>query len=266
MTWKDAPPVTRAFLALTTSICAVRILLIWQYLLIIVIQAHVPLRDHFFPWVLREPSLLAGAYFAPLCTELPVLLRPSDRRMHRHAIMVTLCAAILLVHQASYFFATWVVVFWAGLFLMWMAGSALDAPRRACKTGPLLAQALISFWFLGGAVGKWTAAYWAGEPFYDMFFAHHHYLVYALLRLWVEPGTLRVVATWFSRSVVVVETAMAFVVFLPARTASAITVVVALGMWLCSWDLFDVAWPMIGTALAGRILSAADTLPSTRQA
>ena len=86
------------------------------------------------------------------------------------------------------------------------------------------------------------------------------------MRTWVEPGTRRVVATWFSRSVVVVETAMAFVVFLPARTASAMTVVVALGMWRCIGDLFDVAWPMIGTSLAGRILSAADTPPSTRQA
>src|SRR5436309_14740055 len=99
-----------------------------------------------------------------------------------------------------------------------------------------------------------------------MYFSHHLYRVCAVLRLWVEPGTLRVVATWFSRSVVVVETAMAFVVFLPARAAAAITVVVALGMWLCIGDLFDIAWPMIGTALAGWILSAADTLPSTRRA
>src|SRR3989442_11785753 len=105
--------------------------------------------------------------------------------MLRYLIMVTLCSAILLVRQARYFFATWVVVFWAGLFLIWIAGSALDAPLRACKTVPLLAQALISFWFLSGAVGKWRSAYWAGEPFYDMFFAHHHFLVYALLRLWV---------------------------------------------------------------------------------
>ena len=262
MTWKDAPPITRAFLVLTGSIFAVRMALARQYLLTTGIQASVPLHDHFFPWALREPSLLAAAYFAPFCTELPVLFRPSQRRMRRHSIMVTLCAGILLIHQASYFFATWVVVFWAGLFLMWMAGSALDEPQRACSNGPLLAQALISFWFLGGAVGKWTAAYWAGEPFYDLFFAHHPYVVYSLLRVWVDADALRSIATWVSRSVVVIETAMVLTVFLPARTASAITIVVALGMWLSAGDLFDVAWPIIGTALAGRILSGAAAPPA----
>src|SRR2546427_11724360 len=55
---------------------------------------------------------------------------------------------------------------------------------------------------------------------------------------------------------------MVFTVFLPARTASAITIVVALGMWLSAGDLFDVAWPIIGTALAGRILSGAATHPA----
>jgi len=262
VTWKDTPPVTRAFLVLTGSILAVRLALARRYLVATVIQASVPLQDHFFPWVLREPSLLAAAYFAPFCTELPVLLRPSRRRMRRHAAMVTLSAGILLVHQASYFFATWVIVFWAGLFLVWMAGSGLDEPELACRKGPLLAQTLISFWFLGGAVGKWTPAYWAGEPYYDLFFAHHPYVAYALLRAWVDAGTLRSIATWFSRSVVVIETAMAFTVFLPARPASAITVLVALGMWLFAGDLFDVAWPIIGTALAGRILSGAATPPA----
>src|SRR2546422_2511460 len=43
-------------------------------------------------------------------------------------------------------------------------------------------------------------------------------------------------STLFPYTTLFRSTAMAFVVFLPARTASAITVVVALGMWLCSWD------------------------------
>src|SRR5437867_12886038 len=102
-----------------------------QYLLTTGIQASVPLHDHFFPWLLREPSLLAAAYFAPFCAELPVLLRPSHRPMRRHATMVTLYARILLAHQASYFFATSVVALWAASLLMRLAVRPLHGPQRA---------------------------------------------------------------------------------------------------------------------------------------
>ena len=257
MIWRGTPPVTRAFLGLAVAICGVRLLLIRQYCLIIAVAAAVPLHDHFFPALLRQPALLAAAFFAPLWTEVQVLLRPTAGRMKRHAVAVTLSAAVLLVHQASYFFATWIVVFWAGLFLAWLAWSGTADPEGAGRKGPFLAQLLTAFWFLGGAAGKWTAGYWAGEPFHDLFFAHHPYAVYALLRTWLDPDTLRVVATWFSRGVVVVETAMAGVAFVPARVASTVSIAAALGMWLSTGDLYDVAGPVIGTALAARILAAA---------
>ena len=81
--------------------------------------------------------------------------------------------------------------------------------------------------------------------------------LHALLRTWLDPDTLRVVATWFSRGVVVVETAMAGVAFIPARVASTVSIAVPLGMWLSTGDLYDAAGPIIGTALAARILAAA---------
>jgi hypothetical protein len=249
-----APPVTRAFLALTLSILAVRLALIRRFLTAIAVQSAVPVHDHFFPWILREPIVLATAFFVPLATELLVLRRPTPRRMRISALTVTLGAAALLVHQASYFYATWVVVFWAGTLLVWMAWNGAADPERAAKQGPFLAQLLVGFWFLGGAAGKWTGGYWAGRPFHDLFFLHGPYLQYAQLRTSLDESTLRTLATWFSRWVVLVETAMAFTIFLPARLASTITVVVALGMWISAPDLLDVAWPIIGTALAGRFL------------
>ncbi len=251
-----AAAVTRAFRIVAASICAVRIMLIRQYILIAAVAAAVPLHDHFFPAILRHPAVLAGAFFAPLWFEVLVLLRPTIRRAKCHAVAVTLSAAVLLVHQASYFFATWVVIFWAGLFLVWLAWKGEADPDGACRMGPFLAQLLIAFWFLGGAVGKWTAGYWAGEPLYEMFFAHHPYRLYALLRGWLDAESLRAAATWFSRAVVVVETAMAGVVVLPAPLASTLTIAVALGMWLSLGDIYDIAWPMIGTALAGRMLAS----------
>ncbi len=262
MSWRGAPPAVRAFLVLTASIFAVRIFLIPLYGLIVVVAASVPLHDHFFPALLRQPSLVAIAFIAPLATEVLVLLRPTVERMQRHAVVVTIAAAVLLVHQATYCSATWVVMFWAGLFLAWLAWNGSSDPAGAQSRGPFLAQLLIAFWFLGGAAGKWTAGYWEGEPFYELFFAHHPYAVYSLVRTYFDAEMVRVVATWFSRGAVVVETAMAFVVFLPARWASTLAVVVALGMWCTAGDLFEVAWPVIGMALAGRILSAAPRAPT----
>src|SRR5438445_606616 len=135
MTWRGMPPVTRAFLGLAVAICGVRVLLIRQYCLIIAVAAAVPLHDHFFPALLRQPALLAAAFFAPLWTEVQVLLRPMAGRMKRHAVAVTLSAGVLLVHQASYFFATWIVVFWAGLFI----GTALAARILAAAARPVIA-------------------------------------------------------------------------------------------------------------------------------
>jgi hypothetical protein len=48
---------------------------------------------------------------------------------------------------------------------------------------------------------------------------------------------------------------MACTLLMPARMASILTVVVALGMWGCLGGLSDIALPMIGVALAGRILA-----------
>lgn len=248
--------VTRAFLALTGAIFAARVLFARQYLLAAASVAVVPVQDHFFPWVLRQPLLLATAFLAPLATEAAVLLRPTPRRMRRHAVWVTLSAAILLLHQASYFFATWVVIFWAGLLLVWLAYRGLADEESACRMGPFLAQLLISFWFLGGAAGKWTEAYWTGAPLHDLFFAHGPYVVHAWLRATVDGDTLRLIATWFSRAVVVTESVMAFTFLLPARLASTLAIGVALGMWGCLGGLSDIALPMIGVALAGRILAA----------
>src|SRR5438093_5658837 len=88
MIWTGAPPVTRGFLALTLSILAVRLALIRRFVTAIAVQSAVPMHDHFFPWILREPIVLATAFFVPLATELLVLRRPTPRRMRISAVTV----------------------------------------------------------------------------------------------------------------------------------------------------------------------------------
>jgi hypothetical protein len=257
MTAAAAPQRVRsAFRVVEGALLAVRVMLAVPYIRIAAIQTVAPVRDHFFPPVLRHPTLLLIAFFMPMIAEIIVLSRPARADMKRAAAIETLGAAILLLHQATYFYATWVIVFWAGLFLVWLAWSGAADERRATTTGPFLAQLLTAFFFLGGAAGKWTAGYWSGEVFYDIFFGRQSYFVYSQLRVWFDDTAIQLIAKWFSRSAVVVETSMALVVFLPARLASTVSVAAALGLWFTSADLFEVAWPLIGVALAGRLLAS----------
>jgi hypothetical protein len=258
--------VRSAFCVLEGSLLAVRVMLALPYLNIAAVQTIAPVHDHFFPAVLRHPTLLLVAFFVPMIGEIVVLSHPTRAGMKRAAVLETLGAAVLLLHQATYFYATWVIVLWAGLFLVWLAWSGASDEWRATTTGPFLAQLLTAFFFLGGAAGKWTAGYWSGEVFYDLFFARHSYFVYSQLRAWFNDATIQLIAKWFSRSAVIVETSMALVVFLPARLGSTVSIAAALGLWLTSADLFEVAWPLIGIALAGRLLaSRRDRAESARE-
>jgi len=251
--------VRRAFLVVTGALLAVRLLLTPSYARAAALQLMGPVHDHFFPELLRHPALLLIGFFVPLAGELMVLLHPTPRDMKRTAVLEVGGAALLLLHQASYFYATWVVGFWVGLFMVWLAWSAVGHDSRAEATGPFLAQLITGFVFLGGAVGKWTAGYWSGIVFEDLFFERPGYSPLAQLRLWLSEPVVHWVAVWFSRGTVVFETLMVLVVLLPARTASTISVLAATGLWVVSPDLFEVAWPLMGLAIAGRLLASSST-------
>jgi hypothetical protein len=248
-------PVRNAFRAIAVAILAVRAMLAVSYIRIAALQVIAPVHDHFFPALLRHPTLVLVAFLGPMLTEVLVLDRPTAGMMKRAAGVEVAGAAVLLLHQATYFYATWVIVFWASLFMVWMAWSEGADEERAAAIGPFLAQCLIAFFFLGGAVGKWTRGYWSGEVFYELFFARRSDLVYSQLRAWFSDASVHLIAIWFSRSVVVVETSMALVLLLPARLASSVSIVAALALWFTSSDLFEVCWPIIGIAAAGRLLA-----------
>jgi len=257
MTLAEPVPVRNAFRVLAGALLGVRIGLATSYIRAASLQVIAPVHDHFFPDLLRHPATLLAAFFAPLVTEAMVLSYPTRRDMKRAAAVETLSAAILLLHQATYFYATWVIVFWAGVFMVWMAWSAAGNPERASAIGPFLAQLLIAFFFLGGAAGKWTARYWSGAIFEDLFFNRNAYSFLPYLHQAFSEETVHSMAVWFSRGVVVVETATAFIVLLPARAAFIVSLVVAAGLWLNAWDLFEVCWPLMGIAVAGWILAGA---------
>src|SRR6187397_2373412 len=109
--------VRNAFRVVAGSLLAVRIGLAASYIRIASLQLIAPVHDHFFPDLLRHPATLLAAFFGPLITEALVVSYPTRRDMKRAAAVETVGAAVLLLHQAAYFYATWVIVFWAGVFM-----------------------------------------------------------------------------------------------------------------------------------------------------
>jgi hypothetical protein len=254
--------VQRAYRIATGALLAVHVMLAWRHLYAAAMQMIAPVEDHFFPALLRHPALMLVAFFAPVITECLALRDPTPRRMKRGAAVELLGAATLLIHQATYFYATWVVVFWVSVYLVWLAWSAASDETRAAAVGPFLAQLLIALLFLGGAAGKWTAGYWSGDAFHESFWQAKPYVVYAA-SLGFEPATIRLATTWLSRAAIVGETALALLVFMPARFASTAAIVAAIGLWLTSVDLFEVSWPLIGLAVAGRVLALTAAVQTT---
>ncbi len=255
--------VRRAFRMLTAALLAVRVGLALTYLRTAAMQTVAPVGDHFFPVLLRQPALLLMAFFVPVVGEVLVLRRGTRLDLKRASVVEAGGAALLLLHQATYFYATWVVFFWAGVFLVWMAWSAADSEERAGATGPFLAQAIVAFFFLGGAVGKWTSGYWSGAVFDELFFSSNSRSFLPLLHGWLGDEGTHVAARWFSRMAVIIETLMAFIVLLPSQVAFVASLLAAAGLWLTASDLFEVCLPIVGIACAGRMLAGETTTTNT---
>ena len=123
-----------------------------------------------------------------------------------------------------------------------------DLLPKAKRLGLLI----ISMIFLGGAIGKWTPGYWSGDVLYEIYFVDRNYWVFNLLRASVETESLRDIATYYSRMVVITESCCAFLWVLPVRIGAAAAITVMLGIVIFSNAyLFSVMFCLIGLAIVG---------------
>ena len=162
--------------------------------------------------------------------------------------------SILLIHEASYNDATFTTAWWACLWSIWYVHRMNDPDRNfTLWRGAFLSRVIISMILLGGAVGKWTPEYWNGDVFFDIYFVDRDYWVFNLLRENFEPETLRTIATWYSRKVILIESLCGMGLWLlPTKWAAAIGFVLLTSIALFSnFYLFSVMFALMGLALAG---------------
>jgi hypothetical protein len=158
----------------------------------------------------------------------------------------------LCIHQGSYNDVTFLTCFWVAAWCSWFTMRIDDPEDELLAKGKTFGILIVSMIFLGGAVGKWTPGYWSGEVLYEIYFVDRDFWFFNLLRSRMDPEALRDFATYYSRLVILTETACSFLWLLPVKAASAIALTVFLGIALFSnVYLFSVMFCLFGLTIVG---------------
>ncbi|MFT5299489.1 MAG: hypothetical protein ACI87E_001575 [Mariniblastus sp.] len=206
------------------------------------------LSDSFFPSWFRNAYALAGLMIVPAVAALLSLLTSKKRTLQILASTMAACMLGLCLHQGSYNDATFVTCFWVSLWCVWYT-TRIDSPR-ALAHGQTFAIAIISMIFLGGVVGKLTPGYWSGQMLYEIYFVDRDFWLFNILRSNFETETLREIATYYSRIVIITEASCALLWLLPKKVAASAALSVLLGLTLFSnVNLFSVTFCLIGLCL-----------------
>jgi len=250
-------PVNRAVVAHRVVQAGMLLALVWKWSFFVGasgVYAAIPLEDPFFPGWLQSVWTVRIAYIATILAIALNLVTANRPLQYVCCALTWLGTTILCIHQASYNDMTFVTAWWTSLWSLWYVHHLADDDQAGMlRRAALLSRLIISMILLGGAAGKWTAEYWTGEVFFDIYFRDRDYWLFNLLRENLEPQTLREIATWYSRKVIVLETVAGLGLWLlPARWAAAAAVILLTSIALLSnFLLFSVLLSLIGLAAVG---------------
>lgn len=212
-----------------------------------------PIYQPFFPSPLRLAGVVIAAYLVVCVSLVFNLLCRSDRVRAISAWVPLAGLTILFIHQGSYNDMTFTTAWWTALWSAWFAGRIDANDHQLMVRGARLSRTILSVILLGGAVGKWTAEYWSGQVLYEIYFVDRDFWIYNLLRDHFTPATVRDIATWYSRHVILVETVVGLTLWaMPPRFAAVIGVTVYGSIAIFSnYYLLSVLLSLMALALVG---------------
>jgi hypothetical protein len=221
------------------------------------------IRHHsLIPDWLCSPMVSGVAYFTPALAFL-ALRTQRVAWLQVAAWAYALCALIMLWHVQSYSDATHVTALYTALWLAWWAGRVHGTDAASYWHGIALAIGVISLCWLGGGIGKLTSEYWAGDPFYQLYFIDKPQFPFSWLREHSDATSLHTYARWFSRSVIITELALATSILWPPRWAITGSILALSGMVIISQlQLFSVLGSLMGLAFAVGWLLKSEPKPS----
>lgn len=216
---------------------------------------HMPVIHPAFEGIFASHTTLLFLQAVPLAM-LPLVWLGRRRLLITASSVLILCSLVALMHLLLFNDATFVTSLWAAVWLLWLAVSSPKDPAQGDdpslkRRAPQLALVVVSLMFLGGFIGKMTPEFWSGEMFYHYFFLDRDILHYPWLRQNLAPDTLREVATWFSRFVVLMEGGLMVACLFPFRKIAPLALLCMAGIVLGStpW-LLSVFGSMFGLVLA----------------
>ena len=252
-----AASINRVVLAFRTVQIGLLLSLIWKwnfFVSSVKTYSAFPITDDFFPAFFRSNESLVGVFVAVVsATTLNILT--GSRRCQVAASVVSLTGlSVLCVHQGSYNDATFTTAWWTAAWSLWyvtrMNGDPADLLLRKAS---LLGRCIVALVLLGGAAGKWTAEYWSGEVLYNIYFVSRDFWTFNWLREQYDNPQLREIAVWYSRAVVVTETAFGLTSWMmPARWAAIAGIVLLSSIALfANFLLFSVLLSLICLSAVG---------------
>lgn len=212
-----------------------------------------PIHQDFFNPLLSSATVVIGTYLVVCCTIAFNWLCKHDRVRAKTAWLPVIGLSVLCIHQGSYNDMTFTTAWWAMLWSAWFAGRICKEDSGLLDQGARLSRTILSVILLGGAVGKWTAEYWSGQVLYEIYFIDRDFWLYNLLRENFAAETVREIATWYSRHVIIVETVVGLTLWaLPSRMAAAVAMTVYASIAIFSnYYLFSVLLSLIALAAVG---------------
>ncbi|HBJ38066.1 MAG TPA: hypothetical protein DDZ51_25580 [Planctomycetaceae bacterium] len=212
-----------------------------------------PIYQDFFSPLFSSAAVVIGTY---LLTCIAIGFNFSckkDRLRSASTSIPVIGLSILCIHQGSYNDMTFTTAWWAMLWSLWFAGRIDESDAYLIDRGARLSRTILSVILLGGAAGKWTAEYWSGQVLYEIYFVDRDFWIYNWLRTSFSPDTVREIATWYSRQVVVVETVVGLTLWaMPSRMAAAVGLAVLASIAIFSnYYLLSVLLSLIALAAVG---------------
>lgn len=214
----------------------------------------IELNDSFFPDLLRSPLFLRLSFLGTAAATLLNLLATSNGLRKGCSIAAIAGLSILCMHQGSYNDMTFVTAWWCAGWSCWFSYRIDRDPHQTLlNKSAFLSRSMISMIILGGAIGKWTSEYWTGQVLHDIYFVDRDFWIFNYLRETYSSEELRVIATWHSRHVVIVETLFGlFFWLLGNRVGATVGILVLSSIAIFSnFLLFSVLSCLIALSAAG---------------
>jgi len=222
-----------------------------------------PIYQDFFSPLLSAAAVVIGTYIL-VCVAIGFNLACKKDRLRATTAWVPVVGlSILCVHQGSYNDMTFTTAWWAMLWSAWFASRIDESDTQLIDRGARLSRSILSVILLGGAAGKWTAEYWSGQVLYEIYFVDRDFWIYNLIRESFSPDTVRDIATWYSRHVIIVETIVGLTLWaMPSRIAAAVGLAVYASIAIFSnYYLFSVLLSLIALAAVGFLVPQHTPLP-----